>query len=130
MAHCKFQDLSIQRVDDVPMTRPANFPLLPDYPTGGPFDTMQQCQSTLCESVGECIPAGFKKSPQMVNLPENTKSDMTLDECLDDCRLHKECVATIFDGKKNQCATFNQGQPKLAATHTSTATLYVRNQVQ
>ena len=130
MAHCNFQDLSIQHVDNVPMTRPASLPLLPDYPTGGPFQTMQQCQDTMCQSVGECIPSGFKRSPQLVTLPEKKTSGVSLDECLNECRLHKECVATVFDTNTQQCATFNKDQAKLVASDTSTATLYVRNPVQ
>lgn len=84
----------------------------------------------MCPSVGECIPSGFKRSPQLVMLPKNKKSGLTLDECLDDCRLHKECVATIFDTSTEQCATFNKDQGKLVTSDTSTATLYIRDPIQ
>ena len=131
MAECRFENkLPIQQIDGNPPTGvSANLSLLPNHPPGGPFQTMQQCQGTLCESVGECIPHGFQRVAQKVSLPASA-SKKGIDDCLNDCRMHKECVAAVYDEASQSCATMNEGNPKLKANESSTGTLYVRKPIR
>ena len=134
MANCVLSTSIPVRVNGIFVNAPAFHSDI--APPSNPNYTMEQCRES-CPMVGSCEPVGFNRVRKEtlqnptggVEVPEKLKNplDMTEDECLDQCRLNKNCKGILHDSNPNQCYHLSD-----VANHKTleagTAQLFLRDQ--
>ena len=112
MANCVLSNTIPVRVNGIFVNAPAFHGDV--APPSNPNATMQQCRES-CGVVGSCEPVGFRRTREEtlynptggVQVPDrlNNPLDLTEDQCIDKCRLNKDCAAVLYNPgeEQNEC---------------------------
>ncbi len=111
MANCVLSTSIPIRVGGIFVNAPANHSDI--APPANPNLSMEQCRES-CGMVGSCEPVGFHRVRREtfenplggIKVPSTLKNalDLTEDQCLDQCKLNKNCKAIIHDNTDgNSC---------------------------
>lgn len=137
MAACHFQ-LDV-------LTKKGNVRAAPVYPPTLPLGSMKDCRESLCNDNGTCVPVGFQRPslksdsfPQtQVRIPKDAfqpndagetavATNKSEDECIDDCRLKKECKGLFYDQYNQSCLLMTKQPDTFEPGH---AEYYSRNDI-
>tara|TARA_B100000242_G_C42889064_1_gene412478 strand:- start:277 stop:729 length:453 start_codon:yes stop_codon:yes gene_type:complete len=130
MAACHFQ-LDV-------LTKKGNVRAAPVYPPTLPLGSMEDCRESLCNDNGTCVPVGFHRPslesdsfpPTRVRIPDNDAGEYittkTEDECIDDCRVKKECKGLFYDQSNRSCLLMTKQPDTFEPGH---AEYYSRNDI-